>query len=718
MPFSFGNPWFLGGLLTVAVPIYLHLYYRKIPVPRDFPSLRLIRLSVDAVIRRMKLRNLILLLMRVLVLVLLCMALARPFLGSSDGVASKTGAPAAFVLILDNSMSMGASHQGISLFNSAKAKAIEILEQMGPYDKASIILMNDPGSTLFSQFTWDKNELKEAVRNVPLSMSGTNIFSALQPALKLLSQAKSYRRQIFMITDLTETAWKQFIDTYDLKRIDSSIDLVLIPVGEGSPPNMTVSDLSVTDPLILQGRSTVVRATVVNHGSRQQKTRVSLFIGDDKKQETAIEVDPKAKKTVDFVIKFPKEGLVNLSASILPDSLLHDNVRCLAARVLSQQKILIVKPPPDREGNVTREDLYLRFALNPMNRTEGSTFLVETRLGEEVGNFDLQGYTAVFLVNQRSLPDPFVTALSKYVMAGGNLVVFAGPRVDPNWYNSSLIDKLGGAYLLPARFFKRIGNAVSKSVSYQMTDMDIGHPSFRLFEKEGNGDPSRAQIYEFFQVQPNQNAMILAKMSHGLPGILEEKRGQGRVLLVNFTADTTWTNWPLKPTFLPFIHQTIIAMLGRQGLSVESLTPGSPISMTIPSEGLERISMTTPNGSVQDLPFKAENGSFVHFSTAQTDQTGIYRLKIETKGGVRSDAFAVNPPPDEGDLDRIPIKSIPRFIDLKHRPGSGETLGQKVSMVRDGRELGHVFLWLLLLLALTETFYANRAVERIGRAPA
>ncbi|HQG28403.1 MAG TPA: BatA domain-containing protein, partial [Candidatus Ozemobacteraceae bacterium] len=118
MPLSFGNPWFLAGALTVAVPLWLHLYYRRTPIPRDFPSLRLIRLSVEAMTRRMKLRHLVLLALRILALVLLTLAFARPFVGGGSVAATGSGSPAAFVVILDNSLSMGTTHQGISLFNT------------------------------------------------------------------------------------------------------------------------------------------------------------------------------------------------------------------------------------------------------------------------------------------------------------------------------------------------------------------------------------------------------------------------------------------------------------------------------------------------------------------------------------------------------------------------------------------------------------------------
>jgi len=711
MPFSFGHPWFLLGGLSIAVPIYLHLYYRKKPVPKDFPSLRLIRLSVEAIIRRMKLRNLLILALRILILTLLTLAFAKPFLGSLFGTTAPSGAPAAFVVILDNSLSMGASHQGISLFNSAKAKALEVLDKMGPYDKAAVILLNDPGTMLFSQLTWDKSELKEAVRNVPLSAAGTNIFGALNPALKLLAPVKNFKRSIYLITDMTNSSWKPFLTTYDLSAIDKSLDLVLIPIGEGIPPNVAVTELGIESPLVLKDRPTPMWATIANYSIRPQKTRLSVFIEDDKKHDISIDLQPNDKKRVTFSCEFKSEGVAHVRAALPTDSLSQDDTRHLAVKVMAPQKVLIIKPPPDREGNITKEDLFLRFALNPLNRSQGATFNVESRYVDETVSLELTRYSAIFLVNQRDLPEPFVNNLTSFVLGGGNLIIFCGSRVDPEWYNANLIDKLGGKYLLPARVFKRVGNAVSKSVAYQLTDLDTGHPAFKIFGTDGNGDPGKAQVYEFFQVKPDSSALVLARLSHGLPGILEEKRGQGRVLFVAFTADTAWTNWPLKPTFLPFIHQSIIGMLKKQGLNSDSILPGTPVSILLQEEGLKKVELTPPHGPAQELPIRKEGEGLIHFSTVLTDQPGFYKLSIERSSGIQTEAFTVNPPPEESDLDRMEIRKVPRFIAIKHTPGGTQTLGDKVALVREGSEMGISLLWILLIAAFLETLVANLSTE-------
>lgn len=717
MPLSFGNPFFLLGLLTVAVPIYLHLYYRKTPVKREFPSLRLLRLANQTLMNRLKLKNWLLLALRILVLLLLTSALARPLINLAGGSAGGgNGVPSAFVIVLDNSLSMGATHQGIALFNAAKGKAIEILERMGPYDKASIVLLNDPGTVLFPQLTWDKAELKEAIRNAPLSMAGTNLHGSLIPAMKLLAPVKSYKRSIYLITDVTQNAWKPFLEQYDLRRIDSQLDLVLVPIGgETAPPNLAVTGLALNTPLVLKSRPTTLQVTIANHSARQQKTILSVFIEGDKKLEVPVDLAANETRRVSASCTFTLEGVSHVRASLSGDSLTHDDSRHLAVKVLAPQRVLILRPPPDREGRETTDDLFLRLALNPLNRSEGAMFQIERRLPEEAQNLSLAPFTAVFMVNARQLPADLVKSLSSYVLGGGNLVVFPGSRTDPNWYNTHLLDNPGTQYLLPGRLVKRLGNAVSKAVAYQLTDIDLGHPAFKLFSGEDNGDPGRARIFEFFQVEPNPQALVLAKLSHGLPAVIEEPRGQGRVLLVTFPADTSWSDWPLKPTFLPFLHQSVLSMIGRGGLARDDLQPGSPVSMLLREEGLTKVTLHGPDGKSRDLPIRREGPGMINVSTTETEDVGFYRIVCEWKDRSQKVGFAVNPPADESDLERFPTSRIPRFITLKAKPGAGEKLGEKVVLVREGREVGMHLLWALLLIAFGELFLANRPSSSAGR---
>lgn len=703
---TFVSPWFLLGLLGIAVPIYLHLYYRKTPVRKDFPSLRLIKLSVEFVARRRKMRNLLLMALRIITIILVVMALSKPFIGQSASARNSSDTPAAFVVLLDNSMSMGCTHQGISVFNTARSRALEILDQMQPGDRATVGLINDPGRLIFPQLTWDKEILKKSVGNVPLSMAGTSMASSILPGLKLLAPLKTYRRAIYVITDMTESSWQPFIEKYDLAKVEPGIDLIMVPVGGTAPDNVAVTGLETEAPIIMTGRQIPVKITIANHSPRSRRNRVSISINGERKLEEEVEVEANSVKDARIMVTFAKTGMNHVTAAIQSDAMPFDDQRHLAVRVFEPCRILLIKPDTMPGQPENREDTFVRFALNPLNRSKDNNFAVETRSTAEAKTAELKNFAAVCLINQRHLDAELIKRLSEYLMGGGNLITFMGNRVEPDWYNKNLIDDLGGSYLLPARIYKRVGNAVSRAVGYQMTDLDAGHPAFSIFARDGSGDPGRAQIFEFFQVRPNPTALLLARMSHGLPGIVEEKRGRGRSMLITFSADTSWTNWPVRPTWLPFLHQTLIAMITANELAIGTIRPGMPVSATITGEDARELMLKMPDNNRIKISVQTSAQGLVHLNTRDTEQNGYYEILADSGNRILS-AFAVNPPSEESRLERINLRRIPRFIPLTHEAGRGSSVKEKVSLLRDGYDLSGVAMLALLLLAVIESWFAN-----------
>ena len=108
------HPLLLWGLAAVAVPVLIHLLLRQRPRPRPWAAMRWLQAAAQAATRRWKLTNWLLLLLRMLILALLALAVARPSLGLSGGGER-------LVLVMDRSASMGAGTTDIGPLAQAVA---------------------------------------------------------------------------------------------------------------------------------------------------------------------------------------------------------------------------------------------------------------------------------------------------------------------------------------------------------------------------------------------------------------------------------------------------------------------------------------------------------------------------------------------------------------------------------------------------------------------
>ena len=118
-------PWFLAGAAAAALPVYLHLLRRHRADPRPFSSLMFFERRTQSSIKHRRLRYLLLLSLRVMVLLLLAVAFADPFLKRP---AASTGGDKLLLLAIDNSFSMRAG----SRLADARRAAISVLASRRP----------------------------------------------------------------------------------------------------------------------------------------------------------------------------------------------------------------------------------------------------------------------------------------------------------------------------------------------------------------------------------------------------------------------------------------------------------------------------------------------------------------------------------------------------------------------------------------------------------
>ena len=136
----FLSPLFLLGALAVAVPILLHLFRRRTEPVVDFPAVRLLAAAPVEQQRRRRLRDLLLLALRVAALVLLAGAFARPYLASTTLAADA----AVTIVAVDTSFSLSAA----AAFARAKELAIEAVRDAPASQAVALMAFGDAATTV------------------------------------------------------------------------------------------------------------------------------------------------------------------------------------------------------------------------------------------------------------------------------------------------------------------------------------------------------------------------------------------------------------------------------------------------------------------------------------------------------------------------------------------------------------------------------------------
>ena len=171
---AFLNPLFLFGLFAAAIPLMIHLWSRRQAVTVDFSSLMFLVVAHRQNVRRLQLKQLLILLLRMLIVALIALALARPFLTLGLPLAS-IRAKTDVVIVLDNSYSMGYQDVDGKWFDDAKSIATDVLKSLRHGDSAALILMSDIARPEFRQLTPDIESVIQTIQEAEVSYRGTNV---------------------------------------------------------------------------------------------------------------------------------------------------------------------------------------------------------------------------------------------------------------------------------------------------------------------------------------------------------------------------------------------------------------------------------------------------------------------------------------------------------------------------------------------------------------
>src|SRR2546427_6029177 len=218
---SFLNPFLLFGSLALAIPVLIHLVRREKSEIIPFSSLMFLLKVPKRSIRQQKIKNLLLMALRLLILALLVGAFARPYMTQPAKPPVNGTANRGIVVMLDNSYSMRYGNN----FDRLKAEAQKRIDSMRASDRMAIIAFNE-NATLLSRPTSDKNALKAVVDALQPSYAGTRYYEAFTLADRALSEFAGDQKQLVVISDFQRNGWNRSRSEEHTSELQSQSNLV------------------------------------------------------------------------------------------------------------------------------------------------------------------------------------------------------------------------------------------------------------------------------------------------------------------------------------------------------------------------------------------------------------------------------------------------------------------------------------------------------------
>ncbi|MGH9310267.1 MAG: hypothetical protein ACRD1U_12885, partial [Vicinamibacterales bacterium] len=333
--------------------------------------------------------------------------------------------------------------------------------------------------------------------------------------------------------------------------------------------------------------------------------------------------------------------------------------------------------------------LYLSRALAV---GDAPKFELQSREGESLSTSDLQT-AGLVIVNDVQVSSSLADRLAQYVEGGGGLLVVAGQR--GTWPQDR-------AALMPAL----PGEAVDRSrgEAGRLVGLEYGHTVFEPFRAPRSGDFSAARFYGYRAVTAQPGANVLARFDDGTPALLERRVGAGRVLVWTSSLTIEWSDLPIKPVFLPFVHQLARHLAGYREPS-PWLTVGEVLdpSRTLAAHETDVRTVVSPSG--QRVSLDPEGGDVV-----ELEEQGFYELRGQGTTGAPAATVAANVDLTESDLTAMDPREV--VAAATGSTGAGASGAATAEMTDATREATQRIWWYLLfagaVLLAAETLVSNR----------
>ena len=696
---SFLTPLFLLGLAALAVPVLIHLTQKERKSVVEFPSLMFLRKIPYESVQRRRIRDWLLLAMRLAALALIVTAFARPFLRGTQ-LAAAAGGARDIVVLLDRSYSMG---YGDSWARAQKAAAASI-ESATPADRVSLVLFADTAEVALRS-TPDRARAVAEINAATPGPGSTKYGPALKLAGSLLGESLLPRREVVIVSDFQRGGW-QPDDSLRLPG-GTTVTTAIIEGAQGANLALTPVALLRTREAGQAERITVTAGVLNRTATPATDIPIALEIDGRVVQDLKITAAANSSASVSFApltIPAPNtRAIVRLgSAASAVDALPRDNVFNFVVTPSAPVPLMAVSQGP------ADSTLYLSRALAI---GEAPRFDAQMQSPDALAG-DAMNRARVVILNDVPVSDAAAAKLATFVEGGGGLLMSLGARA--SWPQAR-------AAWLPAA----IGPVVDRTRgAARLSGMDYGHEIFEPFRAPRSGDFSTARFYSYRALTAAKDASVLARFDTGEPALVERNAGRGRVLLFASTLDLGWSDLALKPMFLPFVRQVARHLSGfreqpawltiGQVLDIEA----AEIAAGATSGSARTVSsrtILTPSGQRRDLtppaPAVAGGPGAVTPPAAALELTeqGFYEIRGTGRDAGPVIVAASNVSLAESNLDRMDPRELVAAVTGTGTAGSSS--GQDV-LPDEAQELAQRVWWYLLfagiLLLIAETVLAHR----------
>ncbi|MED5474638.1 MAG: BatA domain-containing protein [Candidatus Neomarinimicrobiota bacterium] len=654
---TFLSPLFLWLLPLIAVPTIIHLWNKNRVKEYEFSTISFFKAMEAKAIRKIKIIEIFLLLLRTFITLLIILYISRPLIRGqfSDWITSPESSLTA--ILIDDSFSMKGKRFDENVNQILKNKVNQI--KSGLIDKQYVVFGTyKDGINFFG--------LKEEFENFEPSFEISDyILSADNTIYQLLDTINTdiVNKELFLLTDLQENTlnanyklndWKTYIIDFD------------IPIQ-----NLVVQSLEILSETIVPNEPFKIKVKIANNGKMPQFQRlVTLSInGLDVGQET-LSLDVNQNDIIYFETALPNSGNFKISVNLDQDDILSDNKYIKSVNIAEKINIGFFN---DFAGDI----FYIEQIISAIDQDKNIINL-KNFSRDKLGNINLMQFDILFVSG--IIDENLLEKIKNFCFEGKRTMIFPSSK-DGKFFDKNLkeiypITLTNDDYILAHESL--IGDASNESLKKILVNK--------------NNQP---KFFKYYSLSETENNLI--KLENGKIICNRMYFGEGYIDKFGIGFTTEWSNIPLISGFIPFLHNWIYNNL--DGSYSSNYLVGDKLKNKKIKPG-KKIEIISPDNKKYLIPL-IDNGSL---STYEFNQFGWYSLEID--GNIIA-MYDVNIPENEKINKKMDPKRIDEFITNKKIFSLKDQFNETIMNEKAGKEIGNYILLLVIFLLILEMFLAH-----------
>lgn len=667
----------LAGLAGVLLPVLAHLLSRKRYDSVDWGAMQFLELDPSAK-RNLRLEDLLLLLVRMLLVALLAIALARPwfngsFLGQWASTTSRD-----VVIVIDGSYSMGWEGAAGTPQANAIRLARQFIRDLRGGDTVMVIDAREQPRLALAGPTRDRERIRQALDDIPAPSGTANLHEAITKGVQVLATGTNVQRELLVLTDYQALSWKADDETLWARLDDLKAQATVPPRiwvmdasnGElGKASNFTVQRLQLSRELAVPGVP-VRFSTKVHYSGGDAPIARQVYVEVNGQrladQTLRLSLTPDGDATVEFERQFDKPGSQLVSVVLDSDALPGDNRSDAAVVVADSLPILLVDG--DRKLDPTRSETFFAKAALSASGAEVSWIKPTVLTPEQLNADAMRNAAVIVLANLSALSPDTQLLLERAVASGKGLLFTLGDKSPKDGY--SLDPDSTAAALLPVKLLEIATEPEGENQGVRVAGNSLELPWLREFRADKGGTLTDARFSKWWKVAearsaPHKNAaeggstgdtvlgtpLTIAKLTTGDAWLVTRRFDRGMTAVLTSSLDADWNTLPAKTDYVPWLHELLFSLAATS--TNRNVDVGTPLVLNIPPElkieEYEFIGPANKRFAADKIHDELQPGAIL----TEVKLPGVYRFarkSTEDKPASTDEHFVVNFDRGESDL--------------------------------------------------------------------